>query len=39
MHIILYSTKQFNLNFQSLEEVVAQYRDAQLQVRENLCNL
>ena len=32
------STQIFNLNFQSLE-VVSRYRDTQLQVTENLCDL
>ena len=34
----LKNTEQFNLNFQSLE-VVPRYRDTQLQVTENLCDL
>ena len=33
-----YSTELFNLNFQSLE-VVFRYRDTQLQVTENVCDL
>ena len=32
------STELFNVNFLSLE-VVSRYRDPQLQVTENLCNL
>ena len=32
------STELFNLNFQSLE-VVSRYRDPQLRVTENLCDL
>ena len=34
----LQSTDPFDLNFQSLE-VVSRYRDTQLQVTENLCDL
>ena len=38
LRILTLNTELFNLNLQSLE-VVSRYRDPQIQVTENLCDL
>ena len=38
MHVTIINKYLLNLNFQSLE-VVSRYRDTQLQVTENVCDL